>query len=332
MKILLFNNKYFASSLLVLFSFILYFLPFFIPIFFIIFPFFSIIPLFYVVTKYKFKTYAPSVLYLMLISIFFFKLAAVHIIINLLIPALLFKMIFKNYKLTSFNRTYYTFLTYSLTITILAVILLQTNYFNKIFQEILKTTNNYFDASMKVLQKQNTPTSDLMKLEKMKFFFLHLLRNYYPTFIFYSLSVFFTINFIFGIFFISKYIVKKPIFINVFYIKTPEHYIWIFLFACLFVFISFYYKNPLFKIITLNLAMISTFIYIIEGGLIFLYRFFILKLNLIFKLIILFLLFQLSFYYIKYASIIFAGLGILDYWFDFRNTSHFKDNNIDTLV
>lgn len=332
MNIKILNNKYAASFLLVLTAFALYVSPFYVRILSIFLWSFSIIPLFYTAVKFEFKVYAPSILILLLISIFFFKNLSIYIFINLIIPMMIFKFTFKDFKLISYTRSYYSLIIYSLSITILLILLLQTKYINEIFQSNLKTLNNTMDILIQNLKSQNMPDSDIIKMEKMKLVLIASIKNYFPSMIFYFLSIFLTMNFIISIFFISKYAVKKPVFINIFFIKTPEHYIWIFLFACLSVFISFYYKNPLFRIITVNFAMICSFNYIIIGALILLYRFITFKINLFLKFLILFVILQLSIMYFKYAFLVFSGIGILDYWFDFRKMKFINKNNIDTLV
>ena len=341
------NNKYLASSLLVLTAFVLFtshnylnLFPPYLRIFFSLLPVFSIIHLFFFIllfyfsVKYVFKFFLPFIVILILLSIFFFRIEALSLIIHLLIPMLIFKLVFKDFKFNSYNKTYYALITYSLSIAIIAIILLQIGYFNKIFQEFIKTTNNDFNEIIKNLQNKDNPASEIMNLQNMLSSIIYLMRNCYPAIIVYSCSIFYIFNFIFSAFFISKNIAKKPVFINIFFIKTPEHYIWIFLFACLLAFVSFYYKNPLFKFITRNLALISAFIYIVEGGLIFLYKLLISKMNIILKSLILFigLYIFIILEMILFFPIILAGLGILDYWFDFRKTDQFKKNNIDTLV
>lgn len=329
MKKLLLHNKYLTSSLLVLTAFILFTSH--------LFTLFSLIPLFFVVIKYKFKTYAPFSL-LALSGIFFFLKYInadiedyILVPVLLLFPVLIFKLTFKDMKFSSFNKTFYIFLTYSLTIVLLIIILLQFNYFNELFQKMIKSNlDESFNFMMNNMQSQNK----IADLKEIKILYFNLLKNYFPFIIFYIISIFIIFNFLFGTFFISKNIAKKPVFINIFFIKTPEHYIWIFLSACLLAFVSFYYKNPLFKFITRNFALISAFIYIIEGGLIFLYKFLIIKMNMILKSLTLFIGIYLfiKFQMILFVPIILAGLGILDYWFDFRKTDQFKKNNIDTMV
>ena len=116
MKITVLKNDYFKASLLVLIGFILYTAPYTIPdsikVFTVFLQFISLAPLFYMVIKYKYRAYAPCVIILLLSSIFFFNIASIGIVINLLIPVLIFKRVFKDFKFTSCNKTYYALLTY----------------------------------------------------------------------------------------------------------------------------------------------------------------------------------------------------------------------------
>lgn len=336
------KNHHINSTLLILLSLAMYFISFLlfisvpvinnIKIIFIPLYFFHLVPLFFVVNKYEFKIYALPALIILLILLFFLKALAITFFINLIFPVLIFKLIFKNFKIKTFNKTYYSLILYSLLISCMVILLLRIEYFNNLYQEQINVLNNQLNITIEKFRNQNVPIKELILLENVKVTLMNIFKNYYPTLIFYSFSVLLTINFIFSILFISKSIKKKPLFINIFYIKTPEHYIWIFLLSCFLVFISFYSKNQLFKIIAINFAFISAFIYIIEGGLIFLYKFFSLKINFIIKFIILFVLLNLSFYYFKYVIVLFCALGILDYWLDFRKINQLNNKSIDTSV
>ena len=72
----------------------------------------------------------------------------------------------------------------------------------------------------------------------------------------------------------------------------------------------------------------ATYIYIIEGVLIFIYRLFSLRWPSIFKILTFVFVFQIALFFINYSLLAFAGLGIMDYWFDFRKIRG-KNNNID---
>ena len=180
-------------------------------------------------------------------------------------------------------------------------------------------------------QTQGSVVNNLIKIEDLSTYLSNIFKNYFPFLIFYSISIFVMINFIFSSFFIAKKIARKPVFINVFYIRTPNYYIWIFLFSCLFAFLSIYVKINLFKYIARNAALICGVIYILEGGLIFIFKILTWKINPILKILIIFIPF-LTLKLLGIVIIIFLTLGILDYWFDFRKVNQIKNNNIDTLV
>ncbi|MBU1076115.1 MAG: YybS family protein [Spirochaetes bacterium] len=300
--------------------------------FLIILYYFYLAPLFLAVAKYKFKEYAIPSFIILLILIIFLKMMTISILIHLLIPALIFKLIFKDHKLKTYNKTVYSFLIYTLSLTVIIILLLQFESVKTVFKEQLEFISKQWDSSMETLKAKNVPSKELIKLGEAKTLVINIFTNYYPVLIFYFFSISLFINFVFGILLISKYVIKKPAFFNLFYIKTPEHYIWLFLTSCLFVILSFYFRKPLFKIISINIALIGAFIYIMEGSLIFVYKILKLRFHFFLKIVLLFILFQISFSYLQYAALFFGALGILDYWFDFRKINQLTNKRIDTLV
>ena len=217
MKILSLKNRHIGSSFLIILSLIFYLSQYYLRHLFSIFPInyllsifvflpaFSIIPLFYMVVKYEFKDYSVSALILLLGVVFFLKYKVIYLLFYLIFPALIFKLMFKNFKLKSFTSLYYSLLTYSLSLTILAIVLLQTNSFSNILQNAIEKINEVFNSILVNLQNKNISASDLVSLEKWKALIIYRLKNYYPSIIFYFSSAFITINFFFGIFYINLF-------------------------------------------------------------------------------------------------------------------------------
>lgn len=337
MKTSVLKNNYVHATVLVCLTFIFHILLLLtssvfqhsnsLIVIFIILFYFHLIPLFYAIKKYKFKEYKWACLLLIIVSIFFLRLMFISILINMILPAVIFKLMFKDFSIKTYNKTFYAIITYTLSITIILILLLQTDYINKQAHQELNQRDQEWSTLIQKLKKDNIPEKDIIALHKAKDSFVSLIKNYYPVLTFFSFSIFLIMNLFFSILLIIRKMSEKISIINLFYIKTPEYYIWFFLVSCLLVFISFYYKNQLFRIITVNLALISTFIYIVEGGLIFLYKLLLMRINFIIKFIIIFIILQFAFMYIKYSALILAGIGILDYWFDFRKASLLSESD-----
>ena len=340
-KVLIFSLISLSPLLIILLTslFILYFknsLSFTSIFALLLFPF-SISASFYTIYKYKIKAFLIINGLLSIIIIFFLHRQGIAIIFLYIIPPILFYLFFKQYNLNNIKKIYYIFIIFSMLITITITALFQFTSVNIRLNQFINSTEKLYDNVSEYLKEKDEPAQTLAQIQEMKNVLIYRIEHFYPVIIFFALVFFYILNLFITLISIARFLIKKPIINNLFFIRTPENYIWIFISFWLLVFISLYLKSDISKIIILNIALAISLPYVLEGGLILLYKTMLFKINFFLKFIFLFLIIELILNYILYGLMFFALIGILDYWLDFRkiNSNSSKPsqlNNIDTMI
>lgn len=316
----LLKNKFFAAFLLSLLSLACLFTLYAFKWLSLLLVPFSLTPLFYAAYRFGPRTLLLANAPLIAVTGYFFRALLFNYLINLFLPALLLALVLKDFRPAAANRTYYAFLLYALLLTIALVLMLRSPQARSFYQEGIHSLNNSFDRYIGNL-KARTPSlkpAEIMQMEVSRKQILTLLTRYYPLLIFYLTSLFYLANFVFSSFLLSRFHLKKPLYLNLLYIKNPEHYIWLFLAGWLAVMIAVYTKQAKAVTVLLNAALLLSFPYIFTGGLILIYRTLMLKFSVLIKVVLLFLFLQLILYSMKYSLIALGAIGLVDFWFDFR--------------
>jgi len=186
-----------------------------------------------------------------------------------------------------------------------------------------------FNSYIAELKKQNFSEEVIQQQIINKMIAINIIKNYYAALLFISLIMYFTINIGIGFVIISRYFLKKPIFLKLFEIKVNEHLIWAFIlsWALLFIFLNLHLEK--FSRIAWNISIIISTLYFLQGVSIFLFRFLFFRIPFFIKAFLLFLFFYAFLRFLLIGSILFMGIGVLDLWLDFRK---FHTIDIDKLV
>ncbi len=263
-----------------------------------------------------------------------FKIEGITFFINCTLPAVLLLTVLNSnkYKITFkiTKKIVLWVIGYSILLTIIAVILLRFSYFYKLSEQLINYINNYFDNYLLLLKKQNLTIKQLEYFKDIKLMVIKIIISYYPAVIFVNYLFFLALNLFLSMALISNYILKKPKFAYLLFLRLKDSLIWVFISSWALVFVSLYLKSDLYSQIIWNIALIISSVYIIQGIIILFNKLLFLKIRPIFKFIFLFILIELIFGFFIYAVFIILGLGIFDTWLDFRHITKIK--NIETLI
>ncbi len=315
-------------------TFILYFAPRYMSMFSLLVTPFILSLIIFIGVKYQVENIIIPLSLLNFILFFFFKLEAITFMLNSSIPAV-FILLFlnKNSYTLSFDlikKIAKFIIIYSLSLSIITIILLRFTFFYNLAEQIINYINNYFDSYIAVLKKQNLSLTQIEYLRDIKKMAIKILIMYYPAVIFINYIFYLSLNAFLSAALISNYVIKKPKFIYMLFLKINDSFIWPFIISWALVFVSLYINSELFSQIIWNIALIISTIYIIQGIIILFNKLLFIKLNSILKFILIFIVIELIISFFMYSVFIILGLGLFDTWFDFRHISKIKD--IDTLI
>lgn len=320
------------------------------PLYFRYFPFFiiffplSLAPLMIGFYKYRLNFIFYIILFLIVISIILLYPVLINkkaniqlgLFLNNLLAYLLFLVIpsfifgyglQKNYSL----QTIYSMYLYYVLLLIAGILLLmQTDYFSGKVSYFFTQFDNQFSNYIAELKANKISEEIIQQQIANKILMINLIKNYYPALLFIVFVLYFTINITISIVIISRYFVKKPVFLNIFTIKVNEHIIWIFILSwtLLFIFLNLHLEK--FTRIAWNISIIVSTLYFLQGASIFLLKFLFFNIPFWLKVILLFIIFYISLRFIIISAIIFMGIGLLDLWLDFRK--FLPPENIDKLA
>ncbi len=287
------------------------------------------------ITGYRYEV-SNTLLSLLIINsliIFLSYSEAISFFINLTIPSIIFLYFFKsdnNISMNKLKKIILYLIVYAILINIIIIILVHIKYFNQIAEKIVSNINKIFNSYINILKEKKVPQVEIDKLNDYRVMTIKILLSYYPSLIFINMLSYFGLNILLSFSIISKYILKKPKFIYILFLKVRDSFIWPFLISWSLVFLSFFIHTKLFSDIVWNIAISISFIYVLQGSIILLHKLLFLKISNFLKFIILFITIEMIFNFFIVGIFVLLGIGLFDTWFDFRKISTLDD--IEKLI
>ncbi len=301
------------------------FIPEYIPIFFILTPF-LLMYLFFL----NRKVFVFNLLILFLLFIF---LTWKKVIPPIYVPIYTLTTIFptvliseKEKYIINIRKTLYKFIIFAFIVALIVYIIFKFLPNGKYFRLTMLTTLSQLMEKTypKTLESGFFNIFTRFKFSLISISWLYFLKYYFAgTFIFMLWYLFINLYLFLNIISLKN---KIPISFGLLLFSVPFHFIWFFIGVWAFYLIQLLLKINFLSNEMLNLGIAISSIYILQGGLVVLYKLIFANLKNLYKVIILLALtffYFFSFNSFLIGSSILLGIGLADVWADFRALSEF---------